>query len=575
MPALGAVATAHRRDTGVFDLGDLADEPRLPDARSTRAFLGWGLAAYGLVLAVVLLMSLRTTDGRMIYVLDDPAIHLSMADTLAHHGTWGVVPDHFESASSAPLWTVLLAAWVRLVPGPSSVAPLILNIAASVAIIALLGANQKVLFPGRRRPLDALVVMLLVVVVLFLPGLTMVGMEHTFHAALVLGALVLIQRQAEGRVDRGPRWLPYVLLAVAALTRFETAFIATGLAMALIVVHRNRRGAAIALAAAGLPILAFAIVNRAMGQGLVPNSVLAKTSVGEDPGSGLFEDVTGRLTRDPLVAVILATLLVALMVAWQRGRDALPGWTLPAIVFVVAAPLHVILARVGWYERYQAYLIVVGIYAVLGLLADVLPRRLDARPTGRGTQLGAGLLAVLLMFTWTKFDLTRQTPDAVEETYQQRYQAGVFLDRYYDGQPVATGELGYVSLLHHGPITDLFGLGDYEVLQQRRGAGQKVPPKYWSDLAERRGFDVVAAYPTTLFFRTPKDWILVGSWTIDSDVVTAWEPQFMFWATSPDAVPELKANLQDFEDELPDGVKLKINEYAELQAADVADDAPD
>ena len=289
--------------------------------------------------------------------------------------------------------------------------------------------------------------------------------------------------------------------------------------MAMLVTSPHDRRSPLAVLAAGLaPIAAFAAVNLAMGQGLLLNSVVAKTALNADASEPLYREIPRRLTEDPLVAVLLAVLLVGLLVAWRdRGRTT--GLVFPAVVYIVATVLHVVLARVGWYERYQAYLIVLGVYAVLCMIAEVLPAagsERDAAPS-RGGQLAAALVLVLLLFTWTKVELTVQVREAVDETYQQRYQAGLFFERYYDGEPIATGELGYVTLFHDGPITDFFGLGDHEVLEARRRFGQQPPAEYWSDLAEQRGFQVVGVYPTTLFFDTPENWIRVGTWEIDPE----------------------------------------------------------
>ena len=167
-------------------------------ATTDRSFFVWGVASYLIVLGVVLALSLRQSDGHLVYVLDDPAIHQSVASNLLHHGTWGVVPGHFESASSSPLWTIVLAGYLIL-PVPASSAPLLLNMAAAVAVIAILGAEPDGAAAGRRRPADAVAVTLLVAVVLFLPGLTLVGMEHTLHMATVLGGGRAVPPAGDGR----------------------------------------------------------------------------------------------------------------------------------------------------------------------------------------------------------------------------------------------------------------------------------------------------------------------------------------------------------------------------------------
>ena len=52
-------------------------------------------------------------NGTFVYTLDDAYIHLTIGRTLAEHGVWGVSPREYSSASSSPLWTILLALWCR------------------------------------------------------------------------------------------------------------------------------------------------------------------------------------------------------------------------------------------------------------------------------------------------------------------------------------------------------------------------------------------------------------------------------------------------------------------------------
>ena len=112
------------------------------------------------------------------------------------------------------------------------------------------------------------------------------------------------------------------------------------------------------------------------------------------------------------------------------------------------------------------------------LLRDRSPERglhCPSRPHRRSSHPG-----IVLVLAPAKLRLLWHTPVATEDTYLQRYQAGLFLAHYYNHQPVATGELGYISYFHQGPITDFFGLGDHEVLTALlRGNGNAG---YWADL---------------------------------------------------------------------------------------------
>lgn len=570
----GEGAVLATRDAEADGNGNGAAPVEAPAPSAARSFFAVGAGAYVLTVAGMIAVGLGVTGGRLVYAIDDAAIHLSVAQRLAENGTWGVEAGHFESASSSPLWTVLLAAWIKLLPGPITVAPLILNAVAALVVLAVLAANQTVLRPARDRPWDVVAVAALGSVLLFLPGLAFTGMEHTLHAALVLPAVVLFHRQVTGRPATGrwsAPWLPYLLLGLATLARFESAFVAAAMALwfltaagdhRLLSVERLRRPFLV-LAASGGPLAAFGLFNLAMGGALLPNSVLAKAKVGSGDERTLVEAALGRFTGDPLVAVLTGLLLAALIVAGRRR-----SWGFPAFVTVVSVALHMTFARIGWYDRYQGYLVVLAAYAALCLATELRPAGASpagsvvggpARPVARSTIVVPLLVLAALLFSGNKPMATFNSSDAFGETYEQRYQAAQFLARYYDGEPIATGELGYISLAHDGPITDIFGLGDYEVLRAWNDTNGRPPADYWEQLADERGFEVVAVYPTTLWADTPDSWVLVGTWEANQLITTAPGPDFQFYATSPEAATRLLANLEDYEDELPDRVTSDLN----------------
>src|SRR6185503_15264318 len=103
------------------------------------------VANWPVVLTVVILWSVvlllatysrAQTGMRLVYALDDPYIHMSMAKNVATHGVWGVTRHEFSSSSSSLLWTLLLSV-VYAVVGVSESAPLLLNIALATAMVLL------------------------------------------------------------------------------------------------------------------------------------------------------------------------------------------------------------------------------------------------------------------------------------------------------------------------------------------------------------------------------------------------------------------------------------------------------
>jgi hypothetical protein len=309
-----------------------------------------------------------------------------------------------------------------------------------------------------------------------------------------------------------------------------------------------------------VPIVAFGVVNRALGGGWLPNSLLAKgNSAGGTSTDGMTPaDIVGRAGSDPLLLVLLAAALVYLVMRGRRGAAFLP-----ALTFVTATTIHIVLADVGWFERYQAYLIAIGVYSVLAVLAEV-PEAVARRGL-------AAVCVVAVVAAVPKLQLIVKAPLAADDMYRQQYQAGRFLDRYYDGVPVATDQLGYISLFHDGPLTDLAGLGDWEVLQRR---DTEPKAELWRDVAAERGVEVMVTYGVSAL-GVPREWILVGTWQIDNEPTTGVSRELVFFATGPDRVAPLEAALLDFEDDMPARSELILNENAGLQAMALAADAAD
>jgi len=531
-----------------------------PPTRSS--FLRWSVAMVLTAIVVLVVASLVRTEGHFAYLLDDTAIHLSVARNLTEHGTWGVNAGHYESASSSPLWTLLIAAVTFVMPAGDHLAPLMLSTTAVVGALAVLARAQDLLRPAWRRPLDIAATAVLVLVVLFLPVLGVMGMEHAFHIAVLLAAMHLVTLLDID--DAPPKALAAacVILATASLVRFEMLFVAVGIGVGLLATstaalsptHLARplsgqvRRAVLFGSAVGGPIAAYGAFNLAMGQSFFPNSVVGKSALSH---AGLVPspyDTWQALSRDPAVLILLVAAIAYLIhAASGRSRRAV----LPAITFVVTVLLHSSYADYGWFDRYQAYLIALGVYACLRMASEV-----TLVPSTRRVVLVAIILIGLLV-TPIKFQLLETTPYSSQNTYSERYQLGRFLQRYYQGRPVATGELGYASLFHEGPIVDWFGLGDHEVLQAALAAHGFAPTEYWKQRLAHDRVEVIVNYSGVMGPNPPKEWTFIGEWRLHQPLPYGRENDLhlVFYAPAPQYVEPLKRNFEDFRPQLPKGVE--------------------
>jgi hypothetical protein len=546
-----------------------------PDRSDRRRFVWVAGGTTLFTVAVLLVGSLLKTDGHFLYVFDDTAIHLSIVRQLLHHGTWGVTSGHYASASSSPGWTLLLAAFTAVLPFAKTALPLLLNLAAAIWLVWLVARNQDFLVPRVRDRLAVVVLALMAVVLWFLPGLVYVGMEHTVHALLVVAVLIRLQR-----LEHEPLTLraaaPYLLLvALGTLVRYETSFLAVGCAVALLLATTSRFGnadtlhewsraqaarlAAWSLAMSALPIVVFGLVNTRFGEGFLPNSVAAKTALQNQSGLDVLRwprDMLAVLSSDPAVLALALLALAYVFWAWSGGPRK--NVTI-AVAFMITALIHAELANFGWFERYQAYLIIAGSFVALRIASEVVPH--NRRPAVLA-------LALLLIpsFSLLRIDLLQHIPSATSNSYRQRYQMALFLHRYYNGRGFLTGELGYTTLLHDGPVVDILGLGTHAVLVERRHHGPVLRASFVRDLAQRNHVEVMAFYGGNPGIEIPSGWVRVGEWILQERMVSVPDPKVEWYAPSERLAVELDRHLVQFNRTLPSRVKTLNRQQLRDQA---------
>ncbi len=531
--------------------------PHRPDR--IRFFVVAGGAAL-LTLAALVVVSIVRNDGHLVYVLDDAGIHLSIARQLVEHGTWGVTNGVYVSASSSPAWTLALSGLMVISPVSNSVWPLVLNVGAGAWILWLFAANQTVIRPRGRAVSSWVAAIVLPLCILFLPAMAMVGMEHLLHTALVVQILVIVWKLEDRRVDTRSTALLLLLVFVAGAVRVETVFVAAGIVVGLGVRRIPRfageatirnwttRGtlflATLVALAAALPFAIYGLVNRAFGAGFVPNSIAAKQAIGDRGLVRPLDEVFSELFSDAvLTALVVGVLAYVVFAMFGGSRRAL----VVSVAFLVATFLHGVYGDMRFYDRYQTYLIVAGALVILVILGEVV-----AVPW-RNAAVTFLVLAMAATAAPVKIPLLLDAPLASSNTYRQRYQLGRFFGEYYEGQTVATGELGYVTYFHDGGIVDFLGLGSPQVTEALRHQ-RPLETAYVEQLVLDEHVAAIGVYPATLALSLPKSWYLAGEWTLDERSVSAFAKTISFYAPTEQLGKELDAKLDAFAPSLPSNV---------------------
>jgi hypothetical protein len=433
------------------------------------------LAAFLVSLAAALRVALRSTDGRLIYAVDDTYIHMAVARTLATHDVWGCTPFHFSSSSSSLLWTFGLGVAYRVF-GVHDWAPLLLNVAFAVGTLVV----ADVALARRGAPPSLRASALLGIVIAFpMAGMVLLGMEHILHVLLTIGfaavAVETLTKPPESPRLEGRRTAALCVLgALLGASRYEGFFL-VGLACLAFLARRQWRRAISIGAATLLPVAAFGAISVANGSYFLPNPLMVK-AVGENASMATAllkpfgsEDLAFLQNNRAMPILLGLGVLGALAHGLARRGFWRPSVLYPsALAAMILLHGHFVFSPLFWVYRYDAYLVAFGLFVAAVVLVEM--------PSPRALPRGA-LPAVLVASLVPMVADVREglVPDAeiegMRNTYLEEYQTAQFLNRYYPRDAVIVNDLGAVTYYTQSRILDLVGLGDIEpVVFMRRAA---------------------------------------------------------------------------------------------------------
>ena len=520
-----------------------------PVRRKSTLLLMWaGLA--GVVLAMCIATVIKT-HGTLTYIIDDAYIHLTMARNFAQYHTWGMVPGEFESSSSSPGWVMFLGFFVKVVPAFAEWWPLVINLVCCFGILAVFAYKQDFVVIRKWSALS-IAGALILPSVLFLPGLVQLGMEHSLHTSLVLLMLLQFERMTEG--DITPRRLAFygaLLLATTAI-RMETAFLALAMGLVLVfpVVRRAWRREFSSLASSHVAafvvsgivpaavIGAIGAIDLSHGQYFMPNSVVEKTEL---LGSSPFTALTPQLSvlwRNLSSDWFFVGVMIAGAVAIARNVKLKQVW----IAWMIASVLHATYAQFGWYDRYQAYLLISGI---LLLLRSIYEMGILGIPVRR---FAFGLLLFVLLPMISKYQSIWLGPQSAFQQFALQNQTGRFMAEYYNDQTIMINDIGHVTWQHRGGLVDMWALGSFEVLKSQHDGYYNSG--YASTLAREHHVAVVAESSPSFDFFVPRGWVKAAQWEVDQKADKR-EQYIAFWAPDEAAAERLRANMRAFMATMP------------------------
>ncbi len=505
------------------------------------------LCLWSALFLLELIVSISLCGGRLIFTLDDPYIHLAVADHILSGG-YGVNASEFSSPSSSILWPYLLAITETLRLGPFG--PLLINASAAAAtLVVILRLFAAIgMFDHPEDRLVAYAIAGLTILITSAIALPMTGMEHSLHVWATVVTFSGLVAAAQGRRLALSHFVAVILLP---LIRFEGLALAGAALVAFALMGRIRFSAA-AATLIGVALSAYGLLMTTRGLPLLPSSVLLKSRIAEDAYEqrGLIGALAQNLRSSfsNLDGQRLALLGFAIACGTWRLRYDRQAQVVCACV-LAAIGAHFVAGQYGWFYRYEVYVIALAALALVWIVALMRPQ-LGAR----GWLVGKCVLLLLVVFAGFPYQSAALlTPLATRSIYEQQYQMGRFVREFYP-HPVAVNDLGLVAYNNSDFVLDLWGLGSEEV-RKLKLVGQYGPTEM-AALANRHHVGLVMVYDSWFPQGFPSSWTKIA--VLHTTPVAAAAGDVAFYRTPSADEDEIVRALRAFETTLPSRASLDI-----------------
>ncbi len=551
----------------------LIDETAAPDTGSAkrpgaweRIFTCWPAAAATALFLNLVAVTVRTVKanegGRFAYPIDDVYLHMAIAKNLLHHGVWGVsYLSGFSWCSSSLNWPPLIALAFAIF-GVHEYLPFVMNVAASVAMFFYAGWLVR-----RTTRSGFLSLLVLVAVVVLTPILAMAstGMEHSLHILLSLifvdlGVRLLSDDEQRATSASAEVWL-CIVGALMTTTRYEGLFLVAP--VGLLLLCRRRWALAISLGlVTTAPLIAGGLFAMSKGWYFLPSSLLIKGNVHLVPSLAGVLDYLSKwyevLVAQPHMFTLGAAVTAAMIGSMHLRRTL---WNYPSLflfITLAATIQHLQFAGIGWFYRYEAYLIVLALIGI-GVALGYEPSAVGARYwfSVRAIPHYFILLVAAMLFgapLWTRARPSmHHIVTASYNVYEQQYQMARFARRYYQNKGAAFNDVGAVDYFADLDLLDTAGLVDIDVFRAARSGNFNAATM--RRLLDKHHVELIAVYDewSASYGGILPEWVLIGQWKVLNNTVLGGDT-VSFYAPNIDLAPKLTRALTEFGPNLPKDV---------------------
>lgn len=513
-------------------------------------------AIYLLSVLLVILVSLFMNYGHFVYVLDDPYIHMTIAKNFVTLRHWATNGAEFSSATSSPLWTLIISA-VYLFSGVNVITPFVLNVLSGILVIYVC------YFIFRKYKIEKylFLFLLLIVFVSPLPALVFTGMEHIAQIAFTLLFVYFAGQVISGSNKAGEAIFMFVIAPLLTGLRYECMFLVLVVSVLLIIRKKVVLGLVVLIFGL-LPIIIYGYISSSQGWFFFPNTILVKSKI---PELSLIEipRITFRFIKNTIEPPMVFLFCGGLYLFYYRLRKLKESWTdkqIILLIFLLTTIFHMSFAQTGWFFRYEAYLVALGIMAVSINVYEFIPKILQYK-SSHTSFFYRSIKPVLIVLISLGFTLRALTaflvPQSSNNIYNQHYQMGMFVKEHLYGVKIAANDIGMINYYSDNVITDLWGLANKEIAKEKL-AGKYSTEKI-SEIVKQNDVRLAMVYQHWFdhYGGLPKEWIKIGEWTITDLNIVCGAVTVDFYSINKEDSEKFKSLLNEYSTRLPNSVTTK------------------
>lgn len=502
-------------------------------------------------------------DGKYIYPLDDTYIHLAMADNMSSHGVWGITQYEFSSSSSSLLYTLILSG-LMLVFGNNDFIPLIVNFISSYfLIIVIFNLLKKYIVrhnsENHTNELFSKANIVLTLATMFIVFsapmiiLTLSGMEHSLQILINLLFVIKLIEYLDTSSAKGIKNLIVLSIFVSSI-RYEGIFLIL-IAAIFLAVRKQYREALWLILFSSIPIVIYGLISFSNGWMFLPNSILLKSS---KPSDFTFLSLllypfawVIKLLAEPHLFTIFISSLSLLYVNYKQRRSLLGNKNLWLLITIMLTILHLTFAKTGWVYRYESYIVVIGLVALIINISELIKFG-DIKLKNAAIAI---LLVLLLACGMRSYNSIIESNTMSQNIYQQQYQMSQFLAEFYNKSSVVLGDIGAATYFTDIKLLDLVSLGNIEPLKLK--LDKKFNAEEIEKLAIQKNCKIAILYKDAFKDFIPDSWIETGSWKISNNI-GCYMDKVTFYAISGDDFLPLSENLIKFKKRMPVDIEVII-----------------